>query len=162
MPFLSLSFRRVSCNHVSNAQECSRTVSLWESSWFAPFPWEQGLILALLLPVPVCWLLCNLSRSDCHYPDLDRWLVILSFSFSHFYWQTFTSNLLFLPLHRLRRWFLLILMSGYWEEQHTGATLQWGRGQSVLHFCCFRTSSEGNVLWQERFKLDIGVKKPNL
>lgn len=162
MPFVRLSLRRVSYNHASNAKECSRTVSLWESSWVTPFPWEQGLILALLLPVPVCWLLCNLSRSDCYYPDLDRWLVTLSFFFSRFYWQTFTSNLLFLPFHRSRRWFLLILMSGYCEEQYTRATLQWGRGQSVLHFCCFRTSSEGNVLQQERFKLDIGVKNPNL
>lgn len=160
MPSLRLRLRRVSYNHASDAQEWARTVSLWESSWVATFPWEQGLILALLLHVPLCWLLCNLSGADCHYPDLDRWLVLLSFSFFHFYWQTLTCNLLFLPLHGSRRWFLLILMRGCCEEQCAEAVLQWGREQSVVCFCCFRTSSDGHVLQQERFKLDVRSEKP--
>jgi len=134
MPSLRLCLRGGSYNHVPDAQECSRTVSLCKSSWVATHPQEQGFILALLLHVPVCWLLCNLSGADCHYPDLDSWLVMLFFSVSHFYWQILTCNLLFLPLHRLRRWFWLILTRGYCEERRVEGVLQWGREQSVLCF----------------------------
>lgn len=158
MASLRLSLRRVSYNRAPDAEECSRTVSLWKSSWVAASSWEQGLILDLLLHVLVHWLLCRFSGADCHYPDLDS-SRCLPFSAPHFYWQSFTCNLLFLPLHRSRRWFLLILTRDYCEEQCAEAVWQWGREQSVLCSCCFRTRSDRHVLQQEIFRLEIRRKK---